>query len=139
MLTREEIKANLISAEKTPFGYKPKGSPFIIKLNTKNLDDLATALSSGEPPFNILGIKSKVVDDEYVIYGTDIKNGCPIEMEVTSEWITVHLRRVPGDNDGKDCVDTLMRLFENIRKHVENAQLECEGIEERDGGEGQKG
>jgi len=127
VLTREEIKANLISAEKTPFGYRPIGSPFIIKLNVENLEALTTNLSSGKPPFSILGIKSKVSEDEYVIYGTDLANGCPIEMEITSKWIAVHLRRVPDDNDGEDCVDTLLRLFENIRKHFdEKAKLECE-------------
>jgi len=127
VLTREEIKANLISAEKTPFGYRPVGSPFIITLEA-DLEELTEALSSGKPPFNIFGIRSKVAKDEYVIYGTDLENGCPIEMEVTSKWIAVHLRRIPTDRDGDDCIDTLLRLFENIRKHFdENAELKAEG------------
>ena len=129
VLTREEIKANLISAEKTPYGYRPKGSPFIIAFS-KELDPakLARTFSCGLPPFYIFGIKSKVAKDEYVIYGTDLQNSCPIEIEVTSKWMVIHLRRFPNDNDGEDCVDTLLRLFENVKAHFdEGATLKAEG------------
>lgn len=129
MVTREEIIANLISAERAPGGWRPTGSPFIIHLkNRKSLPQIVTLLSGGtSSPFKIFALKSRVEDELYVLYATDLITGCPLEMEVSPKWIAVHLRRVPGD-DGGDCqVNTLLRLFENVKAHIDpDAELEPE-------------
>lgn len=127
----EKIEAELLSAEKSNFGYRPKGSPFIITLknteltdNPKFFDSFVNRVFSGKPPFRIFGIKSKVAKDEYVIYGTDLHNGDPIELEVTPEWITIHLRSIPNKNV---CGNTVLRFLTNIQRYYDpQAELESE-------------
>ncbi len=127
----EKIETELLSAEKSNFGYRPKGSPFIITLknteltdNPKFFDSFVNKIFSGKPPFRIFGIKSKVAKDEYVIYGTDLHNGDPIELEVTPEWITIHLRSIPNKNV---CGNTILRFLTNIQRYYDpQAELESE-------------
>lgn len=127
----EKIESELISAEKSNFGYRPKGSPFVITLKNPKLkedpkffESFINRVFSGKSPFRIFGIKSKVAEDEYVIYGTDLHNGDPIELEVTPEWITIHLRSIPNK---KVCGNTILRFFTNIQRYYDpQAKLESE-------------
>ncbi len=130
-LLSERIESELISAEKNSFGYYPKGSPFIITLQNTELQDnpklfeaFVNKVFSGRPPFRIFGIKSKIAKDEYVIYGTDLHNGDPIELEITPEWIAIHLRSIPNQNV---CGNTILRFFTNIQRYYDpQAILESE-------------
>lgn len=130
-LLSEQIESELISAEKTSFGYYTKGSPFIITLKNTELQDnpklfktFVERIFSGRPPFRIFGIKTKVAKDEYIIYGTDLHNGDPIELEVTPEWISIHLRSIPNQTV---CGNTVLRFFTNIQRYYDpQAILESE-------------
>ena len=123
MLKDEEIIENLIRVE----GRYLKGSPFLIHLKIDDLPNFLEHFRRGDEVFNVFGIVSRVAEDHYVVYGTDLINACPIEFEVTNKYIVVHMRRVPNDNNGKDCAETLKRFFENIRSNVDpNATIEIE-------------
>ena len=91
-----------------------KGEVITIEFS-KRLEDLEKFIGiifSGNKPFRVLGIKYKLEDGYYKVYGIDMHSYHKITFEITSDYIRIYLGK-------HSCGNIITRLFANLEQYFQ--------------------
>ena len=122
----ENIERNSLGLKEVAGRTLIKGRAFDFNFDREipDISKFISILASSKQPFRIWGLKNKLADDVYQVFGVDLHTGDSIDLEVSSSLMRIYLPE-------NSCGNTILRLYTNLQHYFDsNVKLNEEEIEE---------
>ena len=122
----ENIERNSLGIKEVEGRTLIKGRAFDFNFEREIPDTskFVSILANSKQPFRIWGLKNKLANDVYQVFGVDLHTGDSIDLEVSSNLMRIYLPE-------NSCGNTILRLYTNLQHYFDsNVKLNEEEIEE---------
>jgi hypothetical protein len=121
----ENIERNSLGIKEVEGRTLVKGRAFDFNFDREipDINLFLSVLASSKKPFRIWGLKNKMTNGIYQVFGVDLHTGDSIDMEVSSNLMRIYLPE-------NSCGNTILRLYTNLQHHFDSkVKLNEEEIE----------
>jgi hypothetical protein len=121
-LTRQMYRSTLEAIERNSLGIKQienrtlirgQAFDFSFKREIEDINLFIDILTNSKEPFRLWGLKNKITNDGFQVFGVDLHTGDSIDLEISPYLVRIYLPE-------GSCGNTVLRLYTNLQHYFDS-------------------